>query len=1003
MVRRALAALISASLIVLSPGLAPYAAAGQQFSSRAGASSAPQAAPAVSVKTLALPAFSGAAAPLGLQTGLDTSVALPSAAVPAAAAAASLPAAGAAGAAAAKPVSAPSSAAAAPLTKAVLPSAQPAGAAQSAARAQLSAVGAQIGRTLQNAGDLSRAEPASAHAAGAQVQDLLSGSRSSSYNDSVPVAAAADMSALGGGPSLSYAKPAGRDSIVDAAEAYFGGAPNVPAPPSNNNTGGNDNNGNNGGNGGGQAPKKAPLVPRILSAVLALAPAALIGWPLVAGGSLIAGSLVVLGSVGVAALPFMSERTPAFARSLPGFVIVALGVTTLAGGLSTGALALSMGAVVALGGWGFVRFARTTGRKYDSPEDLIAAFFGSLAAVTGAGLALLHPAGLIATVLTVAAYPTTLALYMYLPGWVGASLESVMRGIDVSVRDSHKVLSSVRHDTVLANRLQAYTRASLKASPWNAVWLGLLVWLPVVVVEGASSLIGVVHGLALGVVRAPVMLLWGAAHKIAPQSAATRFFAGWARSSYFINKPVMFNAFEAPLLKYANSKSRVVSVLGALGIRFLQAGYLLSSAFWTPLTVAFGWIDGIREAAKPNDDKRHDPDSLSLGSDPFPSQVPSEDDPTATVAWPGKLMATAIGLSPLALLGSPLLGAGVLGWGMIAAIATIGLMPVMPKSAALSAGIRRLPGTILSMTGLFAALGAARYALIGLPTGWILGLGVLAFMGGIGLRALIDKLRDSKTSVWQLDEPEYIGGFVSALAMAAALGAAMLGVTGPLMLGLGIGAAVLSPLLLYHLPTALWSGVGAALLGLFSPIRKIWDVMGFWRDDAQFNRNLNAWYRYWTGQSGWYAAMFLVPWALTLVSYAVEAALSLGVGLIVGVSRIPANFAWGWAYEKQYDGKSARFWTGFNRFLSDSIEGSKKTRFDPLVSKLIPAMDAKNAVSSRPTLGALLALSAARLAQLGWLAYVLLATAVSPVLWLFAISAGKKSDKASRPRSGLFD
>ena len=999
MVRRALAALLSSSLIILSPGLAPYAAAGQQFSSNAGASSAPQAAPAVSVKAVSLPAFSGAVADLGVRTGVNAGVALPSAALPSAAAA-SLPSAGAASAKAAP--SASIARIAAPVAKIALPAAQPAAAAQAAGRGEVSAISASIGRTLESAGDISRAEPASARDTGAKVQDLLSGSRSSSYNDAVSAPVAANMSALGGGPNLSYAKPAGRDSIVDAAEAYFGGSTNVPAPPSNNDSGGNG--GSNDGNGGGQAPKKAPLAPRILSAVLALAPAALIGWPLVAGGSLIAGGLVILGSAGVAALPFMSERTPKLVRSLPGFVIAALGVTTLVGGLSTGALALSMGAVVALGGWGFVRFARTTGRKYDSPEDLIAAFFGSLAAVTGAGLALLHPAGIVAAALTVAAYPTTLALYMYLPGWVGASLESVMRGIDVSVRDSHKVLSSVRHDTVLANRLQAYTRASLKASAWNAVWLGLLVWLPIVVVEGLSSLIGLAHGLALGLVRAPVMLLWGAAHKIAPQSAATRFFAGWARSTYFINKPAMFNTFEQPLLAYANSKNRVVSVLGALGIRFLQAGFVLSSSFWTPLTVAGGWIDGLREARKPADEKRHDPDYLSLGSDPFPSQVPTEEDPTATLAWPGKLMAAAIGLSPLWLLGSPLLGAGFLGWGMVAAIAAIGVMPIMPSSAAISTGLRRLPGTILSMTGLFAAIGAARYTfLIGLPTGWILPLGALAFLGGIGLRTLIEKLRDPKTSVWQLDEPEYIGGFVSALAIGAALGAAMLGVTGPLMLGLGIGAVALSPLLLYHLPKALWSGVGASLMGLFSPIRKIWAVMGFWREDAQFNRNLNAWYRYWTSQSGWYAAMFLVPWALTLVSYAAEAALSLGVGLIVGVSRIPTNFAWGWAYEKQYDGKSAKFWTGFNAFLSGSIEGSKKTRFDPIVKKLIPAMGAKNQTSSRPTLGALLALSAARLAQLGWLAYVLLATAVSPVLWLLAIGAGKKAGQANRPRRGLFD
>jgi hypothetical protein len=593
---------------------------------------------------------------------------------------------------------------------------------------------------------------------------------------------------------------------------------------------------------------------------------------------------------------------------------------------------------------------------------------------------------------------------MYLPGWIGEALTSAVHGFYLSVRDAYTTLTSLRRDTSMKRRLDAYTRASVKRSPWNAVWLGLLVWLPIVASELVSSAVGVVGGVVLGAARAPLMLLWGASHKIKQDSKATKFLAAWASYQFGGSKVLLFNRVEKPLLGWANSDSLLKRIPAALAIRVVQVAWLAYNLVMTPLGYAIGFVRAFGAVGAPYDAATHNPSYLKLASDPLPAAVPEIPEPEVTTALPSKLLAAAIGLSPLWLLAAPLFSVGFLGWAMIAAAVSIGVMPLMPSNVSLPTFLRQLPGTLLALAGGFSAFGAARMVLfVGLPTGMILPLGIVALLAGIGLRSLIEKLRDEKTSVWKLDEPEYIGGFVSALALTAALGAALLGLTGPLALGLTIAGFALSPLLLYHLPKSLWTGVGASLLGLPVGVSKVWDVLGFWRDDSKFNRNLNSWYGYWTKQSFWYGAMFLLPWALTVAAYVGEAALSLGVGLLAGAARLPSRFFWGMSYEKNAAGRAAKFWTGFNAFLSEKLEGSKKTGFDPLVKQLIPAMDEKDPVTSRPTLKALAALTAARVAQLAWLSRVALGSTLAlPVLWALAIRAGLRSDKAERPRRGLF-
>ena len=371
-----------------------------------------------------------------------------------------------------------------------------------------------------------------------------------------------------------------------------------------------------------------------------------------------------------------------------------------------------------------------------------------------------------------------------------------------------------------------------------------------------------------------------------------------------------------------------------------------------------------------------------------------------------------VGLAPLYFFAAPLMTVGLMGYGAIAAIAAIGVMPIMP-AAGIHEQIRKFPGSLLFYVGLFGLIGAVKALLAGLPgMGPIIAVSMLALFSGIGLRAMISSLQNPRTKQYELNEAPYIGGFAAAVAIAASLSAALLGMTGTVPTVLMIGAFLLSPLLLYHLPGYLWSGIASALSGFPKSMALIYDVLRFYRHEAHFLRNMSSWFGYWTRQSRWYAPMFIIPWTLMGAAWLAEAALAVAFGAVVALARAPSRFMWGASRRKYIDDQAKlpegergrvenawwpRFWGGFNNFLVEQAEGSKERIFDRSVKFLIPTINEKSAKTSRPTFAALAALSLARLGQFYWLARTAWMLLWLPLLAIPAALEGRRAANSPAP------
>ncbi len=861
---------------------------------------------------------------------------------------------------------------------------------------------ADVNATLNNAGPIARSESGAAYETGNKLQSALSGERLFESPGS-PTASAPENGSRVQAPmdaSRAYlARPAGQE-ISDSAKALFSGGPNAPVPP-----GGGNNNG--GGGNGGSGGERIPLAPRILTSLVAAAPI-LLAWPLIAGGSLLTGGLLAAASLGVAAMPWMGPATSKTVRSIPGFFIAGLGLATLAVGIPAAAGAtITAGALASLGGWGMIRFARDPNKwKNQTSSELISTFFGSFAAVGGAALVLAHPAGLAFVGLRYLAIPFAFPLLAQLPGWIGETVSSPLQGAYLTIRDNARVFGAIHRDTVWFKRLSAYTEAAVK-KPWNVVWLGLVVWLPVLTIEAAWQTIGFAWGLALSAARAIPMALWGLSHGLSSDSKASRFFGAWAETMFAVSKVRAFNRAETKLIPWANGQSKLQSVAAAVGIRALQLLWIPASAVLTlGAAVVAGPIAAFRALKQPAPQGGKSPDSLSLERDPLSENVPSVEKPRTVASTPGKLLATAIALVPAVLFGAPLVfgGAGLFAPLIAVMFLSIAAMPLMPESSKVPGWLRTLPASTLKIGGFFAAVGAARFVMSGLPVGPILALGVLAFGAGVGLARLIGKLQDGKTSSWQLESPEYIGGFVSALGVATAFSISLLGSGGSLYTGLMIGGGISSVFLLAFLPPAFWKGVGGALVGLPAAIKGVHKTLGFWGENDSFRDSLSAWYRHYTSKSGWYAIYFIAPWGAAAVLMLAEAVASAAIGLVFGAARVPANFAWSASYGAEQpgrfklwgpDGKATRFFSGFARAWRSYSEGEVSRRvFDGLVGRLKPAM-AERAATGRPTLKALGAFIASRFAQAAWLVYAALSVALG---WIPALVAGVRNASGAKTK-----
>lgn len=961
-----LSASLSAALILTCPGLPAYAAVGQVKVSVPTGAGAPVVRPAgASIAPLSLnsavlgaPSLGATPAVLGAPAIQPAAALAPAAAVSAAAAAPAFAAPAAARLQAAGP-----SAAAAPVAQ------------------RLSAAQEGVSASLNEAGSLEKASAGSASALGRRLEDIVLGARSRSA--SAALVAPADAPLVSFGSNEALARPAG-DSIRMAAEASASDGPGVPAPPSGDSRA------------DGREPRRGdngPLVPRLLASAIALLPAYFLGWPLLAAQGYIVGGLLVVSSIGMALMPFLGPDATKTLRAIPG---VALGLTGLTAvgvavslsyglGVPTAMSLMAPGLFALVGGWGLTRYGVSGPRHRFDKLESVGAFFGGISSLTLIGLAALGPASWVGTGILWLSYPLSMLLWPHLPGWVGEGVKGGFSALWYGVKGSLRVVGAARRDTLLLDRLERFSRRMYKSWKGNAVWLGLLVWGPILVVEAVMHAAALASGLLVGLMQVPAMVVWGAIHKAFPGSRAAVGAAEWARPAFdnvSNGKKAWFNRVEGLFVPYANSPSFLKSALGGLGIRASQLVWLVAAPVASLLLAAGGVLAAFARGGAPYDAKRHSPDSLRVTSDDS-FQKPDLDDETdpapGSVPLVAKVFTGLLALAPALYFGMPLVfeGFSILRAGLfLSAALPLAASPFMGKNTPYF--FRTLTGTALFYNGLFMLLSG--HAIIA---------GAIALLGGWGFRNYMRKLKDGDSS--RFDEFE-VSAFFGSLGAVVALGAAWTAAMGwPLWLSLGFGALT-SPFLLQHLPRWVGAGVSGFFRSLGRSMEGFHDVLSFWyRHD--FKRNLSAHWSYWTDKH-WTHGIWLSPlWVPLWVVYAAENVLAFALGLAFGLVRAPFRAAAEALGEKNRDSKLARWSRGFVDGWYRSAEGSKEL-FDKVTKPLQDAMKGSVALEpaqengyarSRPSFGAALALLGARVAQLVWLAYAAL---MLPLGFFYGLYAG---------------
>lgn len=926
LLRRAVSSAVTLSLILACPGLAPYAAAQSIRSAPAatGFSGAPAVSPVTGVggASFAIPSLMPSA------LGLTPSLGAPSVA-PAIAGSVLVPS--------------------------VSPLAIPVAAAKPAilSAAVISAAAKQTVAALENAGPLANASPSAASGVGQTLEDILTGAPSRALGSDLSAPAAGEWGALN--ESRQLARPAG-DSIRDAAAAAAASDSDVPSPK------------------GPSEPQgsKGPFWPRLLSAGLALAPAVILGLPLLAASAYLVGGLLIATSVALAVMPFLSESSSKVLRAAPGVTLGALGLASagvsislsLGLGVAVAPALMWTGALALVGGWALTRYGlgRSHGRygSYGSVETL-SAFFGGLAAMTGVALAASTPLGWTASAVLWVSYPLSALLWFHLPGWVGKGMTAVFEGAWLGVKGLSRVLTSIHRDTVLLDRLQNFSKRHYAASKWNAVWLAVM-WTPIVLAEAAMYALSGLGGLFVGAVTAPVNFLWAASAKLWPGSKAQVYFAEAARL-VFDNaqngKVARYNPLASKLIPLANSPKFFVSLAGAIGMRLLQLGWFAYTVVAAPLLSVAGLILAFGRVGT-YDENRHDFRSLKITRDDSPSEKPSE----PTEPEPGtpsksplapKLIASALALVPAYFFGLPIIaGASFIQIPLyFALVLPLAAMPFLGKAPL---WVKSIAGKALFYNGLILLLNGSAI--------WV---GLVATLGGWGFERWVKKTAKKEGG---FDEAE-LGAFFAALGASAAVGAVWAGFLGG-WIGWGTLAlaAATSPFLLIHLPTWVWSGARGFLKSFARTIENFSDVAGFWHDDTKFRANLKGHASYWLNKTYWNGVWLSAIWVPTGLIQAAEFLVAAAAGLVVGLIRSPFAFASHALAEAKPGSRWARFSKGLLDGWIASSDGSK-TFFDRLVAGLKPAMDEAAPITGRPTAKAAGAFLLARFAQLAWLLGVL--------------------------------
>lgn len=342
-----------------------------------------------------------------------------------------------------------------------------------------------------------------------------------------------------------------------------------------------------------------PFFPKLIGTAVALTPLYFFGLPFLGAALSATGSLFIASGLAVALLPLMPQGTPVWLRAVPG---AALGLAGLAAA-ATGGVAL-VGSVVALAGWGLANFAIKEHSKdryyYVTDPEYVGAFFGALAAVTALGAGLAGVGGLLGLGLTIGgSLVSGLAIY-HLPRWFWSGAEAALRGLGTSPSRVHRVMNFWDNDTKFERNLNRWWSHWSGRSEWHWSWL----W-PTLgafyLMKAYDYLVAGAAGLALGVVRAPVHYLWGAAYRISRASALTRFIGGFAKSWLDRSegsKP-LFDTWVKPLvpgIDRATENGRpTIGAVFFLGLsRLVQLAWLARIVLWSPVILIRAVIDGVR-------------------------------------------------------------------------------------------------------------------------------------------------------------------------------------------------------------------------------------------------------------------------------------------------------------------------------------------------------------------------------------------------------------------------
>ena len=804
--------------------------------------------------------------------------------------------------------------------------------------AALQPVAQEVSASLEAAGEIGSASPSSLGGLGRRLEAALSGAPALPASDDLAASLSGRMGELAPRGAL-LARPAGdlirRAEVPSSVENH----PSAPAPRGPN----------------------APFWPKLISSVLALAPAVFLGWPLLAAGSTLLGGLVLAGSLALAVMPFLGEASPKALKSLPGFAVAGLGVAALASGLYW------PGAFAAVGGWALLRYGlgKSKVAQHGALESL-SAYFCGVATLTLVAAAAATPAGWAAAALPYIAYPVSSLLWLHLPSWVGEGFGNAIAGVLIGARGLLRVMTAVHRDTVLLDRLAEFTGRYWTQSKWNAVWLAVI-WTPIVLVEAFKRLVAGVLGVYIAGVQAPVNFLWGAFSRLFPAGKAMVYFA---EASRFVfdnlqnGKVARFNPLEVKLLPLANSPKLVSRILGSISLTALQFGWALYALAAAPLLSVAGLIAAFGRMTS-YDAQRHDPSSLHINTKDSPGEKPSDPSQPVPPTAPGKapfapkLIAMALTLLPAVYFGLPLVTAlSVKALLYAALMLPLAAMPFM--GARTPSLLKSLPGRALVWNGLFLLLSG--HAIIA---------GAIAALGGWGFSRYV-ALRDGGKAR-SFDDASELGAFFGALGSAVAIGAAWMGLMGPWgWTALGF-AALTSPLLLIHLPGWVFSGLHGAFKTLPKAVRAWYGTLSFWAHDGEFLTNLGSHASYWLKKTYWNGVWLSAIWVPTGLVLAAEFLLSLALGALTGLMRAPFGFLAGAFEEAKPDGKAAVFFREAAAGWLAAAEGSKPL-LDKMVRPFKAAMGEASAVSGRPTLKAVGALFLARLGQILWLAGVLLMT-----------------------------